>query len=264
MAATARQFHVWVGAESGALKAVNLKRKEALNFGVGRDLGREAAIKVIAWSGEQKQVLLGRSDRSVQRLDLGTGSLSCSRFCPNGDGDFCGIAAYGSPVVLQVRLYDSATPRRRPVLQVSYGEGPLTALALVPGGTSVVVGSARGEMAVIDMRQGRLLRSLRGCAGSIRSLQCHPSLPVVASCGLDRFLRVHSLQDKSIMHKVYLKSRLNCLLLSSCQDLLAEDSPPPTIKEEEEEGDELWGNMETIPTQEPPPKRRRKDPQPDP
>uniref|UniRef100_A0A8C2SRV5 WD repeat domain 74 n=1 Tax=Coturnix japonica TaxID=93934 RepID=A0A8C2SRV5_COTJA len=222
------------------------KRKEALNFGVGRDLGREAAIKVIAWSGEQKQVEMGGGKMGRNRDGTGGVGSVPGRYRP---GRFC------------VRLYDSATPRRRPVLQVSYGEGPLTALALVPGGTSVVVGSARGEMAVIDMRQGRLLRSLRGCAGSIRSLQCHPSLPVVASCGLDRFLRVHSLQDKSIMHKVLVLADQRNIESPPSQ---AEDSPPPTIKEEEEEGDELWGNMETIPTQEPPPKRRRKDPQPDP
>ena len=111
---------------------------------------------------------------------------------------------------------------------------------------------------------GRLLKCLKGVGGSVRGLQCHPSLPLVASCGLDRFLRLHSLDDKRLLHKVrtppqnnrgsvcpppkkrigdpkngqrvpkipppsifsprspmqvYLKSRLNCLLLSSCQDL---------------------------------------------
>ena len=41
------------------------------------------------------QVLLGRSDRSVQRLDTGNGTLSCARRCLGGDGDFCGIAVHG-------------------------------------------------------------------------------------------------------------------------------------------------------------------------
>ena len=36
----------------------------------------------------------------------------------------------------------------------------------------------------------------------------------VASCGLDRFLRVHSLENSELVAKVYLKSRLNCLLFS--------------------------------------------------
>lgn len=355
MAASARQYHVWVGAESGALKAVNLRRKEAVNYGVGPALGREAAVSVLSWGDSEGEVLLGRSDRSVQRLDTRKGTLSSARSCPGGEGDFCGIAAHGRALITcvqsglikvwhedsaedtelfaggglcrmrqdptrpqrlgtagkenglkvwdlqqpgggplfraknvpndwldlrvpiwdrdfcfvpgteqlltctaygQVRLYDSATPRRRPVLQVTYGEGPLTALALAPGGTSVVVGSARGDMAVIDLRQGRLLKCLKGIAGSVRGLQCHPSLPLVASCGLDRFLRLHNLDDKRLLHKVYLKSRLNCLLLSSCQDLEAEDAPPPAVKEEEEDGDALWDSMETISARKRAPKRK--------
>ncbi|POI19974.1 hypothetical protein CIB84_016281 [Bambusicola thoracicus] len=124
-------------------------------------------------------------------------------------------------------------------------------------------------MAVIDLRQGwlsksfippapsgRLLKCLKGVAGSVRGLQCHPSLPIVASCGLDRFLRLHNLDDKRLLHKVYLKSRLNCLLLSSCQDLEAEDPPPPAVKEEEEDGDALWDAMETVSARKRAPKRK--------
>ncbi|NXK55327.1 WDR74 protein, partial [Chauna torquata] len=101
---------------------------------------------------------------------------------------------------------------------------------------------------------GRVLKCLKGFAGSVRGLQCHPSLPLVASCGLDRFLRVHDLGDKRLLHKVYLKSRLSCLLLSSHQDWEAQEapSPPAEVKEEEEE-DALWDAMETIPVRPPNP-----------
>ncbi|XP_069665486.1 WD repeat-containing protein 74 isoform X2 [Haliaeetus albicilla] len=155
----------------------------------------------------------------------------------------------------QVRLYDPRSPRRRPVLETTFGEAPLTALALVPGETSVVVGSAQGDMAVIDLRQGRVLKCLKGAAGGVRGLQCHPGLPLVASCGLDRFLRVHHLGDKRLRHKVYLKSRLTCLLLSTQQDWEAKEEPPPPAEVKEEEGDALWDTMETVPT---PAKRAKK------
>ncbi|XP_014117240.1 PREDICTED: WD repeat-containing protein 74, partial [Pseudopodoces humilis] len=90
----------------------------------------------------------------------------------------------------QVRLYDLATPQRRPVLDVTFGEAPLTALALPPGDTSVPgIG-------------GRVLRALKGFAGGVRGLQCHPRLPLVASVGLDRFLRLHGLSDGRLRHKV--------------------------------------------------------------
>ena len=37
-------------------------------------------------------------------------------------------------VFLQVRVYDPASPQRRPVLEATYGEYPLTAMTLTPGG----------------------------------------------------------------------------------------------------------------------------------
>jgi hypothetical protein len=50
---------------------------------------------------------------------------------------------------------------------------------------------------------GKLLHGFKGFAGGIRSIQCHPTLPLVASCGLDRFLRIHDLHSKKLLHKVF-------------------------------------------------------------
>uniref|UniRef100_A0A8D0GRQ8 WD repeat domain 74 n=1 Tax=Sphenodon punctatus TaxID=8508 RepID=A0A8D0GRQ8_SPHPU len=164
----------------------------------------------------------------------------------------------------QVRLYDPSSPKRRPVLEVTFGEYPLTALSLTPGANEVVVGSSHGDMAVVDLRQGRLVKCLKGFAGSIRSVQCHPTLPLVASCGLDRFLRLHHLHHKRLEHKVYLKSRLNCLLLTSREKWEDEDpgsaaAPEADVKEE----DDLWDSMEIVATK-PAPKRKAELPPPDP
>ncbi|KAJ7307579.1 hypothetical protein JRQ81_009606 [Phrynocephalus forsythii] len=149
----------------------------------------------------------------------------------------------------QVRLYDPSSPQRRPVLEASFGEYPLTALSLTPDANSAVVGSARGDMAVIDLRQGRLVKCLKGFAGSIRAVQCHPALPLVASCSLDRFLRVHNLHHKRLEQKVYLKSRLNCLLLTSRENWEGEAHDPSAdlpneVKEEDD--DEIWNSMEVV------------------
>ncbi|KAM6435436.1 WD repeat-containing protein 74 [Liasis olivaceus] len=149
----------------------------------------------------------------------------------------------------QVRLYDPSCPQRRPVLEVTFGEYPLTALSLTSDANAAVVGSSHGDVAVIDLRQGRLVKCLKGFAGSVRAIQCHPTLPVVASCGLDRFLRLHNLHSKCLEHKVYLKSRLNCLLLTSREKWESEGLEPSTdlqdeVKEEEE--DEIWSSMEVV------------------
>ncbi|KAK0136291.1 WD repeat-containing protein 74 [Merluccius polli] len=143
----------------------------------------------------------------------------------------------------QVRVYDPATPQRRPVLEVRYGEYPLTCLSLVAGGQAVVVGNTHGSLAVLDLRKGLVRGCLKGLAGGVRGLQCHPTLPLVASCGLDRFLRIHSLETRSIEHKVYLKSRLNCLLLAS--QALGEEVGGE-VEEVKEEEDEVWQSMEQV------------------
>ena len=49
---------------------------------------------------------------------------------------------------------------------------------------------------------GHMVHCYRGFAGSIRCVECHPTLPLVASCGLDRYLRVHDLEETHLLHKV--------------------------------------------------------------
>lgn len=146
-------------------------------------------------------------------------------------------------------MFDPSSPQRRPVLEAEYGEYPLTTLSLPAAGNTVVVGNTHGQIAILDLRMGLVRGCLKGLAGGVRGLQCHPSQPVVASCGLDRFLRIHSLEDRKLQHKVYLKSRLNCLLLAS-RDLEAgggateQEGGSQEVKEEEE--DEVWGTMEQV------------------
>uniref|UniRef100_A0A8C5QX31 WD repeat-containing protein 74 n=1 Tax=Leptobrachium leishanense TaxID=445787 RepID=A0A8C5QX31_9ANUR len=146
----------------------------------------------------------------------------------------------------QIRVYDPSSPQRRPVLEAMYGEDPLTALSITPDGRSVVVGNSHGNIAVIDLRKGSVLCTLKGCAGSPRSIQCHKSMPLVASCGLDRFLRVHHLNDKELLHKVYLKSRLNSLLLTSRDKWEEEERVAPVDQDVKDEEDEVWDGMETV------------------
>ncbi|XP_032939493.1 WD repeat-containing protein 74 isoform X1 [Catharus ustulatus] len=349
MAAPTRLCHVWVGAETGALKGVNLQRKEATNHVGGSGLSRGRGVSALTWGDPaQTELLVGSLDRSVSVFSTEKGKFTGERLCPGGDGAFCGLGVLGSSIVTavesglvrvwgeheaeeplqelqagpglcrmrqdptrphlvgtggkenglkvwdlqrpqeplfraknvrndwldlrvpvwerdlqflpgsqrvvtctghgQVRLYDPSTPQRRPVLDAAVGEAPLTALALIPGDTSVVVGSARGDVAVIDLRKGRVLRALKGFAGGVRGLQCHPRLPLVASVGLDRFLRVHQLRDGRLRDKVYLKSRLTCVLLSTHLDWEAQEEPPPQKEVKDEEGDELWDALESVPT----------------
>lgn len=73
--------------------------------------------------------------------------------------------------------------------------------------SQVVVGSGRGRMVLFDFRQQKVIHAYRGFTGSIRELVCHPTSPLIASVGLDRFLRVHHLDQQAPLFKSYLKSR---------------------------------------------------------
>lgn len=152
-----------------------------------------------------------------------------------------------------MHVYDPSTPQRRPVLELQFGEHPLTALSLPADGNTVAVGNTQGQIALLDLRKGGVVCGcLKGLSGGVRGLQCHASQPLVASCGLDRFLRVHSLEDRRLVHKVYLKSRLNCLLLASTPleevgRWAAALGDAQEVKQEEElSGDEVWDNMEKV------------------
>ncbi|XP_071800312.1 WD repeat-containing protein 74-like [Asterias amurensis] len=150
-----------------------------------------------------------------------------------------------------LRVYDPSTPRRRPVMSVEFDEYPLMSMSIAPGGNSVVVGNTHGKMAHIDLRKGQVLRVYKGFAGSIRSIQCHPTLPLVASCGLDRFLRIHHIPSGTLENKIYLKSRLNCLLFSSASfDTVDTEGGVKAIERPvgpvDEEAESIWKQMEEI------------------
>ncbi|CAF0810677.1 unnamed protein product [Brachionus calyciflorus] len=171
----------------------------------------------------------------------------------------------------QVRLYDLKTGVRRPVFNLKYGDYPITALSVVPDDSNrVIVGNTRGEMEMIDLRsmtskneQCKAVRKYKGFQGTIKSIQIESS-PLydingsslcVASCGLDRFLRVHHLETSSLVSKVYLKSRLNCLLFSKHEPIKVnkneqkadvDDDQLSSINSEDLGTDDLWSDMETI------------------
>ncbi len=88
-----------------------------------------------------------------------------------------------------IRLYDIRS-KRRPVQSSALEGHSLTTVAVASSGSELVVGDGMGCLRVIDLRTMKPKLRLFGPAGSIRSLVCHDEQPFVASCGLDRYVRV--------------------------------------------------------------------------
>ena len=114
----------------------------------------------------------------------------------------------------KIRIYDTKGQQRRPVTEVDFDEYPITTLSLVPNREhNVVAGNTHGRVALFDLRMQKLVYCFKGFAGSVRSVEVHPSKPYLFSCSLDRFIRVHDIDRHVLLSKIYLKSRLSSLLI---------------------------------------------------
>lgn len=115
----------------------------------------------------------------------------------------------------QVRLYDISS-QRRPVVSFDFRETPIKALAADENGYAIYVGNGAGDLACVDIRTGKLLGCFIGkCSGSIRSIAKHPDLPVIASCGLDSYLRIWDTNTRQLLSAVFLKQHLNNVVFDS-------------------------------------------------
>ena len=72
-----------------------------------------------------------------------------------------------------------------------------------------------------------MCRKYKGCVGGIRAIDCLQNKPYFASVSLDRFLRIYNINNQKPIQKMYLKSQLNCVLLTKdfdpCEKLIEEN-----------------------------------------
>eukprot|EP01018_Ginkgo_biloba_P014279 Gb_03218 [translate_table: standard] len=127
----------------------------------------------------------------------------------------------------QVRLYDIAA-QRRPTLTFDFREYPIKVVKEDIDGYTVHIGTGSGDLASFDMRTGKLLGSFIGkCSGSVRSIVRHPELPLIASCGLDRYLRIWDVKTRHLLAAVFLKQQLMSVIIDSKFTTVA----PSTIRD---------------------------------
>ncbi|XP_068645921.1 uncharacterized protein [Aristolochia californica] len=138
----------------------------------------------------------------------------------------------------QVRLYDIAA-QRRPVISLDFRESPIRAVTADLDGYTVYVGTACGDLASFDMRTGKLLGCFVGkCCGSIRSIARHPEYPLIASCGLDAYLRFWDTKTRKPLSAVFLKQHLTSVVIDgnfTGEDAEVEDQVIGGLEVEDEE-----------------------------
>ncbi|KAF8063103.1 WDR74 [Scenedesmus sp. PABB004] len=113
----------------------------------------------------------------------------------------------------KVHVYDTAAGRR-PQLEVTFGETRVTALAPEPSGARVWAANGTGHVRALELATRKLSHALKGAGGSVRGLVLHPGgEPVIASAGLDRFVRVHGTAGAASagLARAYLKQQLTAV-----------------------------------------------------
>eukprot|EP00232_Nephroselmis_pyriformis_P004877 CAMPEP_0182909830 /NCGR_PEP_ID=MMETSP0034_2-20130328/35967_1 /TAXON_ID=156128 /ORGANISM="Nephroselmis pyriformis, Strain CCMP717" /LENGTH=344 /DNA_ID=CAMNT_0025046109 /DNA_START=28 /DNA_END=1059 /DNA_ORIENTATION=- len=104
----------------------------------------------------------------------------------------------------RVLVYDAAV-QRRALTTIEYGETKITSVAADAGGLHGYAATGAGDLSRFDLRAAKAEGAFKGPAGSVRALALHPSMPLIASAGLDRFARVHTTGTRKAVGKVYAK-----------------------------------------------------------
>uniref|UniRef100_A0A183FJL5 WD_REPEATS_REGION domain-containing protein n=1 Tax=Heligmosomoides polygyrus TaxID=6339 RepID=A0A183FJL5_HELPZ len=184
-------------------------------------------VKVMRGSNTRKEVVTGGMKNLLKTWDIETGKRVWG--ARNVPLDFLGLevpiaitdARYVDDVgniieatkVHELRLYDPRA-QRRPVKKIPFMDVPITAVSRCYRDKHVLAANSIGEMGLFDLRSKiHPVCKYKGQAGAIRSIDAHPTAPYVATCGIDRFVRVHDIDTKKLSHKVYCKTRLNRVLL---------------------------------------------------
>ncbi|CAF0781682.1 unnamed protein product [Rotaria sp. Silwood1] len=150
----------------------------------------------------------------------------------------------------QIRLYDPQSNARRPVNEIEFEQYPIMSIALLHSSNNehFIVGNTQGEMAQFDIKRlssSAIVHKYKGVIGSIRSIDTHPTLPLIASASIDQYVRIHNADTYRQISKFYLKSRLTSVLFSPHSISNREEQQEKNVEtiNEEIENDEVWSQF---------------------
>ncbi|CAF3596044.1 unnamed protein product [Rotaria sordida] len=150
----------------------------------------------------------------------------------------------------QIRLYDPQSNARRPVNEIEFEQYPIMSIALLHSSNNghFIVGNTQGEMAQFDIKRlssSAIVHKYKGVIGSIRSIDTHPTLPLIASASIDQYVRIHNADTYQQVSKFYLKSRLTSVLFSPHSISNREEQQEKNVEtiNKEIENDEVWSQF---------------------
>ncbi|KAL3246880.1 hypothetical protein MRX96_057387 [Rhipicephalus microplus] len=241
----APRYHVFVGAETGLLKGVNTEKRTFANLNSLQEVSKSNEISCLRWK-----------DDSESEIYAGIRSQTVKTFCPNS-----GIC--------------------KDVFEVKGGEGPIKGLGVVNSSRNLVTCVSSGLLRV--WAKDGCTEAETEVGADVFRMRQHPRKEgIVATGGKENELKLWDLENlqkpvfvaKNVRndfldlrvpvwvtdmdflkdsekiiaitghHQLYLKSRLNCLLMRT--DFTIEDEEENKDREEATVDDELWEEMEEV------------------
>ncbi|KAM3958650.1 LOW QUALITY PROTEIN: WD repeat domain 74 lethal (2) k09848 [Aphomia sociella] len=235
--------------ETGKMDRMRVCDDEPTLFATG---GEENDLKI--WQiGEPAPVFAAKNlpnDWLQLRRPIWVSDLT---FLP-GEGELAAVCSRHG----YVRLYDTRA-QRRPVCNVDFNAMAAVCIAPSFDERNVLVGFGRGQLHQVDLRKGRPDKGFKGAAGAITDVLAVPGERLIISTSLDRHLRIHQYDNKELVYKQYLTSKLSNVLVQTARStpLMNEPELKVELKEEEIEAedieevegddmDELFAKMETV------------------
>ncbi|KAK3808565.1 MAG: WD40-repeat-containing domain protein [Benniella sp.] len=135
----------------------------------------------------------------------------------------------------QIRVYDTKSGSRRPVVDKEVGDMPVVALANGKDASEIVFSDTMTNVYAVDTLTGAVLGQYKGITGVVTALATFipfedESTVHLASVSMDRHLRIHEMdKTRKLLHKVYLKQRMTAVVVG--------EYTPAEPAEDEEDGD---------------------------
>lgn len=143
-----------------------------------------------------------------------------------------------------VLLYDHRA-QRRPVKKYNEPKASFTTIATTHQDGQSCVGTTKGYLQLLDFKSKEiLLKTFKGFTGAVTGITCDPTRPVVITTSADRFLRIHDLSSKKLLHKEYMKQSLSAVFM---RPIVKEEKVKDEEKDKEDaEFEEIFDKMETV------------------
>jgi len=139
--------------------------------------------------------------------------VKCARFKEHGganENNGSCVFAVGTGEK-KVRLYDTRA-NKRATMEVEYGEAAVNSVAFSSVDEHrMFAADSRGKCCAIDLRTSKVCGAIRGNSGSVREIEAHPTLDLVATVGLDRYVRVYNGSTRKCLGAAYAKQNLTCV-----------------------------------------------------